>query len=252
MKQATRWLDRAAGVIGLLVLLVAWEAVGRARLLGLTFPPLSEVLAVLADPSRLALFQRAVLATAEAAGIGYVLGAVLGAAMAVAVHFLGVLRPGLDRFAAFANAIPGIALGPILIVTIGRGAAPTALATLHVYFLVYVATTSGLQAPRAAHQDVFSSLGASRLRRFASLEFLAALPTVVTALKLCAPAALLGAILGEWFGAERGLGVLIVNAMQNFQIPLLWSAVVLAAALSLACYGALALAERAVADRFRE
>jgi NitT/TauT family transport system permease protein len=246
-----QWLNRAAGIVGVLVLLVAWEAVGRARLLGITFPALSEVLGVLADPSRLALFRRAVAATAEAAGTGYVLGAVLGAAIAVAAHFLPILRPGLDRFAAFANAIPGIALGPILIVTIGRGSAPAALATLHVYFLVYVATTSGLHAPRAAHQDVFSALGSGRVRRFASLEFPAALPTLVTALKLCAPAALLGAILGEWFGAERGLGVLIVNAMQNFQIPLLWSAVVLAAALSLACYGALAVAERAVAERFR-
>ena len=245
------WTDRAAGAAGVALLLAAWEVVGRTKLLGLTFPPLTDVAAFLFDPNRAGLFQRAVGATGAAAAAGYVIGALAGAGVALAGHLLRPARAGLDRLAAFVNAIPGIALGPILIVTLGRESAPVALAGLHVYFLVYVAATSGLAAASSAHHDLFSSLGAPPTRRFLNLELPAALPTVVSALKLSAPAALLGAILGEWFGAERGLGVLVVNAMQNFQVALLWSAVSLAALLSLAAYGVLSLLERVVHGRFR-
>ena len=64
------------------------------------------------------------------------------------------------------------------------------------------------------------------------------------------PAALIGAIIGEWFGAPRGLGILIINAMQNFQIVLLWCAVLLAVGASLLIYGLLTLLERAAYARF--
>jgi len=58
--------------------------------------------------------------------------------------------------------------------------------------------------------------------------------------------ALIGAFVGEWFGASRGLGVLILNAMQNFQISMLWSAVLLATLVSLAVYFILTMVESIV------
>ena len=77
-----------------------------------------------------------------------------------------------------------------------------------------------------------------------------ALPSLVSGLRLAWPAALIGAIIGEWFGASRGIGILIINAMQNFQIVLLWCAVLLAVAASLFFYGLLTLLERAAYARF--
>lgn len=60
-----------------------------------------------------------------------------------------------------------------------------------------------------------------------------------------------GTIIGEWFGASRGLGLLMVSAMQNFQIPLLWSAMLLTSAGSLICFGVMSLFERFVYRRYR-
>lgn len=65
-------------------------------------------------------------------------------------------------------------------------------------------------------------------------------------MKFATPAAFIGTILGEWFGATRGLGLLMVSAMQNFQIPLLWSAVTIVSTASLIAYGLLSLVERYV------
>jgi NitT/TauT family transport system permease protein len=67
---------------------------------------------------------------------------------------------------------------------------------------------------------------------------------------LAAPVAVVGAMIGEFFGASRGLGVLVISAMDNFQIPLLWSAAILSVGCSLLAYAILTLLQRRVRGRF--
>ena len=88
------------------------------------------------------------------------------------------------------------------------------------------------------------------MRRFVSLQLPASLPGLADGLRLAAPAALLGAVIGEWFGAPRGLGVLIVSAMQNYQITLLWSAALLTALSSTIAFGILTVGARQAAARW--
>jgi NitT/TauT family transport system permease protein len=129
--------------------------------------------------------------------------------------------------------------------------APVAISALNVFFLLYVAASSGFGASSRAHHDLFAVLGASRLQRLQRLDLPAALPSIVSGLKLAVPAALVGTLIGEWFGAPRGLGVLILNAMENFQIPLLWSAVLLTLVASLSLYALCGMLERLVEARFQ-
>lgn len=241
----------ALGALGVALFLLAWQLIGAYRLLGLTWPPLDAVLATLMDAGRRGLFARALGATAASAATGYAAGLALGLVLALGMHLLPAIKPGADRLAAIVNAIPGIALGPILIVTVSQEATPVALAAIHVFFLIYVAASAGLAAASRTHHDLFGVLGASRWRRLVRLEAPAALPALASGMKLAVTAAVLGAILGEWFGAPRGLGIVIVNAMQNFQIPLLWAAVLLATVMSLALFGLSAALERVAYARFR-
>lgn len=117
--------------------------------------------------------------------------------------------------------------------------------------MIYVAVTSGLNAAAPAHHDLFTSLGARPVSRFLRLELPAALPAIVSGMKLAIPVAFIGAIVGEWFGASRGLGLLMVSAMQNFQIPLLWSAVLIVTTASLSLFGLMSLVERVTHGRFQ-
>src|SRR5690606_1434878 len=136
------------------------------------------------------------------------------------------------QLATILHAMPVIALAPLFIVTLGRERTPVAIAALAAGFAMFVAATAAVESAKPAHHDVFTALGTGRVRRFVSLQLPAALPGLADGLRLAAPAAILGAVLGEWFGAPRGLGVLIVSAMQNFQIELLWAAALLAATMS--------------------
>lgn len=251
MKPSQRQLqDLALGTLGLGLFLIAWEVIGAYRLAGFTWPRFSTVIEYLFDPSRRGLFGRAMSATFTMIALGYTLGFALGFGAAALVYLITPLKPGIDRLASTVNAIPAIALAPIFIVFLSRDFTGMAIATINVFFVIYVATTSGLEKSRQNHRDLFQVLGATSVTRFARLDLPAALPAIVSGMKYATPAAFIGAILGEWFGASRGLGLLIVSAMQNFQIPLLWSAVVIASIASLLAFGLMSLLERFVHGRF--
>lgn len=238
------------GALGITVFLAGWEAIGQYRVFGSTWPPFTDTVSYVFDDARRGLYKRAWQATLAKAAGGYLLGMVLGLAFAALVHNITALRPGLDRLSSFLHAVPAIALAPIFMVLLNRDYVGMAIATLNVYFIVYIAATSGLNNSSRAHRDLFRALGARRLRKLISLDLPAALPPVITGLKYAVSAALVGSLIGEWFGASRGLGVLMVSAMQNYQITLLWGAVLIVAGVSLLLYGLSTLLERLVYGRF--
>jgi ABC-type nitrate/sulfonate/bicarbonate transport system permease component len=237
------------GVAGCCILLAAWEILGRSQALGHTLPPLSLVLHIYAEGPKRALLLRSASATLSSAGLGYLAGGCAGVAAALLAHLVPVLRGGLDRLAVLLNALPVIALGPVLIITAGRANTPAALASVPVFFLLYVSTVTGLRSASQRLQLVFTTLGAGRWQRLLRLESLAAVPLVFGGMKIAAGGAMIGAIVGEWFGAPAGLGVVVINSMQNFQIPLLWATVLVIAAITLSAYGLLTLTERAARRR---
>ncbi|HTV96290.1 MAG TPA: ABC transporter permease subunit [Steroidobacteraceae bacterium] len=249
MRLTGRFLHLAMGCA---VLLLGWEVIGRAGLLGKTFPSLSAVLRVYADAPRWALLVRSSAATLASVAAGYAVGISLGAAVALLAHLVPSLRGGLDRLAVLVNALPVIALGPVLIITAGRESTPAALAAVPVFFLLYTSTRVGLRGASPRLELVLTTLGASRRQRLTKLEAIAAVPSVFRGMKIAASSAMIGAIVGEWFGAPSGLGVVVLNSMQNFQIPLLWATVIVIAAITLSAYGLLTLAERAARRRIGE
>jgi NitT/TauT family transport system permease protein len=192
------------------------------------------------------------LATLASAAKGLLLGGSLAILLAIVMRLLPPLQPGLDRLALLVNATPPIALGPILIVVFSRSQTPTVLAGIQVFFLLYVATASGMAAASSTLCDVMTAFGASQWKRLVYLELPSALPHLASGLKAAVSASFIGAILGEWFGAPQGLGLVILNAMQNFQIRLMWAAVTMAAAMSLTGFLIAAALEGALARRFSQ
>ena len=237
---------------GPVLLLAAWQFAGSTHLLGKTLPAPSEVLAVYGRGFRFALLIRSARATAGAAAIGLGCGTSLGILVAMVAHLIPALRSGINRLAVLVNAMPVIALAPILILCAGRRATPAVLAAVPVFFLIYMAVSMGLlHATDARLGQYLRTLGASRLQRLLRLELPSSIPDLVTGLKTSVGSAMIGAIVGEWFGAPRGLGVVVINAMQNFQIPLMWAAVLLIAAISLVSFFLLSALERALERRMR-
>ncbi|MGA7343765.1 MAG: ABC transporter permease subunit [Terracidiphilus sp.] len=238
------------GLAGLLCLLAAWQIVGASGAAGITVPPIAAVLAIYRKPHLAALLLRSTRATVFSAAFGLGVGALLGILTALGAHLLPILRPGLDRLAVVLNAVPAIALGPIFILLFSREFTPALLATIPVFFIVYVAVSSGLRNSSPPLTAMMATFGARDWQMLCYLHLPAAIPSLISGLKVSVSAAMIGAIVGEWFGAPTGLGVVILNTLENFQVPLMWATVLVAASLSLSVYGLLTLAERWVQRRF--
>ena len=237
---------------GALLLIALWQYAGSAHLLGRTLPATSDVIAIYEKGYRVALLARSARATMSAVAQGLFVGALLGIAVAIVAHLFPALRTGLNRLAVLMNAIPVIALGPILILCAGRRTTPAYLAALPVFFLMYMAASTGLlHAPDARLGQYLRTLGATRMQRLLRLEIPSSFLNLVTGLKTSVGSAMIGAIVGEWFGAPRGLGVVVINAMQNFQVALMWAAVMVIAAISLVSFMLLGILERAIERRLR-
>jgi NitT/TauT family transport system permease protein len=233
-----------------LCLLAGWELLARSGALGLSIPALSRVAQVFVRPRFAALLYRSAMATGKSALAGLLIGIAIGIVTALIAHLLPPLRPGLDRLAVTINAIPAVALGPIFILMVSRELTPSLLATIPVSFLIYIAVSSGLRTASTGLGRMMTTFGAGRLKRLFYLEIPSALPSFLGGVKVSMTAAMIGAIVGEWFGAPTGLGIVILNTMQNFEIPLMWAAVLLVAELALSGYGIAHLLERVVARRF--
>jgi NitT/TauT family transport system permease protein len=241
----------AVAALGLALTFGAWEGLGRLHLLGAFFPPFSEIVAYLFAPEHRALLLAATTQSASEAFAGYLLGSIAGFASAVLSLLFPPSAPGLERLAAIVNGIPVIAVGSVCAVVFPPEANPVIVAALAVFFMMFVASNAGLAAASPAYRELFAVFGASATTTFWRLRLPAAIPALIDGLRLTAPVAVVGAIIGEWFASERGLGPLLLNAMQNYQTALLWSAAVLGALVSGIAYAALSVAQRFAAERYR-
>jgi NitT/TauT family transport system permease protein len=251
----TRGVDagsRTLVVLGAVLFGLLWEAAGRLELLGPYWLPLSSVLERLGRASDGALFLRSIGATTMEAVAGFVLGTGIAIVLAALAALAPRSRSAMHRAVLVLNAIPVLAVGPLFIAVLPRSGVPVALAAQAVTFGVFIALLAGFDSTRPAHRDLLTVLGSSSRRRLTYLLGPSAVPALLTGLKLAIPTAFVGAVVGEWFGAERGVGVLLVSAMQNYQIPLMWAAALLATAVSGAAYAAVALLASAVSSRYAE
>jgi len=247
-KVISGWRSAALGIVGVGVLLAAWELVGQAEAFGRGWPPFTDVLKSLSDDRE--ILQRAAAGTIRDAVRGFAAGMALGISLAVIGLVIIPLRRGIGRLATVVNSIPWIALGPLIVMVVSSSATPVVFASLAVFFSSFIAVSSGFNLVSASHQDVFTVLGASRTSRFWRLEIPAVLPSIVYAAKLGAPAAMFGVVFGEWFGTtEPGLGLVMVVALQQFFTARLWAAAGLTAFIAIVAFGLFALVEELVRRR---
>ncbi|WP_305790131.1 ABC transporter permease [Symbioplanes lichenis] len=179
-------------------------------------------------------------ALAAAAGI------LLGTALAASDWVARAMYPALVAL----NAVPKLAFAPLLLVWLGFGAGPkVVLAALMAFFPIVLATATGLGTTPADLVELARSLTASRLQTFWRVRGPAALPHIFVGLKTAMPLAVIGALVGELFGATAGLGFLIQNA--GADTALAFAAITLLAALSIALFSLLVAIEHRLAPWVR-
>jgi ABC-type nitrate/sulfonate/bicarbonate transport system permease component len=183
------------------------------------------------------LFWQSVEATLKEAALGFALGAAAALLLALLAQWFPPLRDSLYQASLTLYSIPLIALAPVLVTLVGPGLwTKVIIAALASFFPVFVNATQALRTTDAKALELLSVLGASPAQSLARVRVPYALPAVIASFKIAAPAAIIGAMLAEWVGADRGLGLLMLFSMFSYKVPQLWAALLLASALSVGAY----------------
>jgi NitT/TauT family transport system permease protein len=186
------------------------------------------------------------LATLSEVIPGFALGAVSAVAVGVALGKSVVIERVLSPYIVAAQAVPVLALAPLLDIWFGGGLlARLLVVALIVFFPIAIATMVGIRSADPRLREMLRSLGATPAQVTTRLEIPSALPVIFGGLRVGVTLAVIGAVVSEWVSASRGLGVLINIADQGlFDTPLMFVALAALAIIGLAFYGLVVQVER--------
>jgi ABC-type nitrate/sulfonate/bicarbonate transport system permease component len=229
-----------------IVTLAAWEVVGRLQLIADgAFPPLSAVgMSLWTDRAD---YPAHLLATLRVAGIGFAVGNLIAVILAVCFALVPMLERLSRVLLVTLFCLPIVVVAPILGVAYEGDTPKVILAAMSVFFPTTVATLVGLRGAPPGALAVVRSCGGGRLRRLRLVQLRAGLPGFLAGLQVAAPGAMLGAILGEFLGGEKGLGVYLLGSLGRADPARLWAIGLVATAVCAAGYGLFALLRRSLA-----
>jgi NitT/TauT family transport system permease protein len=236
-----RRLVGAAVVVGALA---AWEAgVAVFRVPPYLLPAPSSLLAMLAQEWRQIGWHAGV--TAAEVLIGFGLSAAVSIPLAALLHRFTVLEDALYPLLVSSQTIPKVAIAPLLVVWFGFGALPKVLiAFLVCFFPILIDTLTGLAALPREVRWLARSMGASGWDTLIKIRIPAALPNIFGGLKVASTLAVVGAVVGEFVGADRGLGYLLIVANGTMNVQLAFAVLIVLSLLGIVLFAAVETVER--------
>jgi len=240
-REMPQWLG---GVIGFGGLLVVWEIVGRTMFQksGVIPPPTAIIQQMREDGFQ--FYWKNAKVTMHEAAIGYLWGNALAILLALSFLVLPLLERPLMRLGVASFCLPVIAIGPIFTVTFNGQTPKIILAAMSVFFTTLVGMLLGLRSADKTALDVVYAYGGGPAKMLSKVRVRAALPSLFAALRIAAPAAILGAIIGEYLGGESGLGIAMIASETAVNIERTWAIALVATALAGIAYGITALIGR--------
>jgi ABC-type nitrate/sulfonate/bicarbonate transport system permease component len=236
-----------AAALVIILLLGGWEAYARLGSIDDFILPAPDQVASSLFHDRGLLWDN-LLVTAQEVVLGLALALAAGALLALALHSFAPLRRAIYPLLVGTQAIPIVTIAPLLAAWFGYGLLPKlVIVALVCFFPIVVTTLDGLAAVDPEQHKLLRTLGASRAQTFRWVEAPAALPAALSGAKIAVAVGGIAAVFAEYAGSEKGLGHLLLQSIPQLETARAWAAVVVLAALAIACFSLLALAERRLA-----
>jgi NitT/TauT family transport system permease protein len=178
---------------------------------------------------------------------GFALSVVIGTPLAVALVYNPIVRNALYPLLVVAQSIPKVAIAPVLLLILGHGeVSKVVVAFLVAFFPIVVDTATGLGSTPPELLDLSRSYQASQLKTFLKVRFPMALPFFFSGLKVAITLAVIGAVVGEFVGSDKGLGYVILMATSYWKANLAFGAMILLSLMAIVLFGAISILERIV------
>jgi NitT/TauT family transport system permease protein len=239
-----RAMQRILPAAFILILLAIWEVVARLGSVPQYILPAPTAIGARVVSSWGTLWDATLITTGEVL-IGFAIGVVLGIALAIPIAYSPLVRNTVYPLIVASQAVPKIAIAPLLVLWLGFDIWPKiAVTALMVFFPVTVTAAEGFSSVDRNLLDLLRSVNASGTQIFFRIRFPHALPHIFSGLKVGITLAVVGAVVGEWVGADSGLGYLLTYANTLLDSTLLFAALFLLIVLGVVLFIAVEFAER--------
>lgn len=229
----------------ILLSIIVWDLVVRIfKIPDFLIPPPLAVLYQFTGKSFSLLVGHSLITLYET-GLGFVLGIVIGVFLAILIVYSPLLQTALYPLLVVAQVIPKLALAPLILIWFGYGIlSKVVIAFLISFFPIIVNTASGLRDVEPEMIDLVTSLHATKWQVFKKIRFPNSLPHLFGGLKISITFAVIGAIVGEFVGADTGVGYLIIIATHELKTALLFAAIIISSIIGIFAYGVIVLLEK--------
>ncbi len=231
--------------VGLVAAVIAgWEVTVRLRDTPRWFLPPPSIVASALVTSRATLLHHTWVTLQEVL-VGFALSLVLGILVALAIASSRVVERAFYPFVIASQAIPIIALAPILLIWFGYGMTPKVIVVgLICFFPIVVNTVDGLRSVDPELIDLLRSMGAGRVAIYRIVMIPSSLPYLFSGTRIAAAVSVIGALIGEWVGSSAGLGYFMIRSAGQFATAKVFAAVLVSAVLGLVLFGLVSILER--------
>lgn len=231
-------------VLLIVVLLAAWWVVGHFELIAPYLVPSPGKVAEVMGGQAGYLWDNTLTTTWETL-VGFVLAGVVGLMAALVMVYSPTVEKTTYPLLLFAQVIPKIAIAPLFVVWLGFGASPKiVVAVLMAFFPVVISGVAGLRAVDPEMLELAATMGSKPMKTFVKIRFPASLPHLFSGLKVAATLAVTGAVVGEFVGANKGLGYVILQANGNLDTPMLFAGLLIMSALGVLLFAVIEIADR--------
>lgn len=229
--------QRLVPVIFLVGLLIIWELACKMFSIPLyVLPSPMQVIQSLISESA-TLYHHAMVTVMEAA-IGIMLSLILALVLGILMDCFPLIRHGIYPLLVVTQTVPMIVMAPIIIIYMGFGIAPKILTViLMCFFPIAVSFSDGLSQVDEEYVHLVRSYGAGRLSAYRLVKIPAAIPALISGLKVSATYSISGAVVGEWIGAQEGLGYYLLRVKNGYMLDRVFACVLIIIILSLCMNG---------------
>ncbi|MCQ4087485.1 ABC transporter permease [Saccharibacillus sp. JS10] len=232
--------------VAVLLFLTLWESAVRLFGIEAWILPSPSVIALEASRNAESLWGHT-LSTLQLTLIGFAIGSTFGLLIACVLHLVPLLKSALYPLLILSQNVPTIALAPLLMIWFGFGLLPKIIViTLVCFFPVAVSTMDGLTQTDRTMLNYMRMIGAGKLQIFRKLQLPHALPSVFSGLRIAATYSVMGAVIAEWIGAQKGIGYYMILQKSAFRTDRIFAAIIIVVALSLLLFVLVTLIEKLV------
>lgn len=237
MKSYNKSINRTVSVFFQLVLIFIWQiVVDKGGIPKYILPSPKDIITALFKV--MPDLKPHIYVTLKEALLGFLLSIIFAIILSILMDSIKIIKSCLYPILVVSQTIPTIALAPIFIIWFGFGMTPKVIVVIMMcFFPIVISLVDGLESVDTDMLNLMDIMKASRLQKFIYVKFPSALGTFFSGLRIAATYSIMGAVVGEWLGGEKGLGIFMVRAKNAYALDKIFAAIIVIIILSMALFG---------------